>query len=1564
MAAFRQPQTAAALTPAEMELRLMWQDAEADFRQMTRRSLKTDQEKRLEDVLADLDRKYRPPESEAGKDSAKAKAKIRATIGKVLQCVQLLGGLAAQGASIVFGPATLCFNAISFLIDVPGKIAEVYEGVGNLFEEISHSLVLFKIYENYTKLDPDLRDGTHKLMISIVRICGLSIKIIEGGVLHQIKIGAKITFLNDDSGVKSELAKFKALIEKQSRVTEAITLQHVLSSEEKIVQVLNAQYENAEKLGKLESGMDIMVADVSDRKMHMILSERLEAMSRMLSTTTQSAQEARKAMLFMRDNLLTGSAQWVLEHEDYTDWKTAEADAIPLLLLSGEKNTGKSFLLAAIEEDLRKTNTDVSIAYYEFTKREAKSTREKHKEDAVTAMKSMSLQLAGQYKQYATEMAGLKDDFKPPESKEKDMWEKLWWDKLQFSKYPQTKEKADFVLMFDGLEDLSESNCAKLIKMLKAVRDESRASGKVIRQHIRIIATASPKVFKDSPITPIEIADHNLSDIKMYIEDELRKDEILQGQHVEMLDLLKAIRTTLPQVAMGSYSVVQQKLERIREAVDSDAYLDDVQTILSENPADDLGKLARKVVNDLNATLKPHDIDQLNELLHWGIFGYEYFAVDQLRATVFLNSGKASLQPFERKLKEKYARILHVNDDRVEVDTDIENLFRSRDSSVTPAATVADLDTARISMTISINQADLRTVQQFFWDLTDGLRTGRFEFSADSSNIGGKGVIQTDEVRASYYLSDQLLKLLNDEPHEKTQCLVPYALTYLTYHLLKVKESLEEGWLGTSERRIIAKRLVDLLSDVDGIEKFWDARNELSPNWIDRDQVETVRSLLKDEKTIDVLQPKERRWVKFYTADSEGKAGIYKPITLMVARHWLRDRSWEVYAAYNWIRKYVDLQNSKDDDEANKKDAEDGDDDRHENNGEATTDGLEELVSSEQQPEPEPAFHVKGIASAAAWVQQVLSLKDEKLDALWYDRLGETCYAANEFQAAKEFYEKAKALPDCQWTVNQGWALAVDKLSESQDNDKAKKKELKESACNEMEIALTYLRSTLKTAEFGDDSKNALILSLKSQASWQAELNSMDQAFALYKEALEVDPKEHAIRCNLLEALYAQGKEADAREMLLRMMNQRGSPSESDLFSDLLLYLTESEVYTIALQPIDLILALARTDERLNVQTLEALQAAIRDARKSNLTISEGMLLLYQGIVLAHGTTDDARIQHAIRCWEDCQSLYLSSRWDLAQTQASAARFVAQHYFQRAVKPGIAAEEREEYLGKLLRLKRLSTSWIHGFRPNSYLASYYVRQNQLEEARQVFMEDMMAAMEILSDSDPENDSYGYRALANILMNTGDDLNALSAWSLLGPDDLFKTSSSDGEHANDGDQNGTPKENGVSEAKPDEPTINGVPEEGETPKPPTTEKAEDDDTATTEIREGPLRNTCDGLCDHTWNYADDLHACRYCPDTQFTTDCLEKLKANKLEHYICHPDHSWLHVPPWNDEEALQVGPGKVRVRGELVDGVRVGGEVVDIQQWLDEIREIWKLPKKEDVPIIAEPALMPNGSSK
>ncbi len=647
-------------------------------------------------------------------------------------------------------------------------------------------------------------------------------------------------------------------------------------------------------------------------------------------------------------------------------------------------------------------------------------------------------------------------------------------------------------------------------------------------------------------------------------------------------------------------------------------------------------------------------------------------------------------------------------------------------------------------------------------------------------------------------------------------------------------------------------------------------------------------------------------------------------------------------------------------------------------------------------PEPVPSAEDE-ILSAAQWVQRELALGDVNLDTLWFERLADTCYGALDFAAAIKYYEKAKGLPGSQWTIDEGWAKAVFDNTVGP-KDLANKRVLRSQACDRLQKLVENLRALSKTVDATADVQEALVRNLKRLAEWQEVLEMVDHTIALYEEVVEIDPGDHATRGELLKALYKQKHEMRARDMLTKIIDQKRSTADADLFPTLLRYLAENETFEYSVEPFHIILFLGQTDEIFNSQVIEGFQTAIADTRRSNLTALEGTLLLFQGVGLTRGTTDETRIQQGIRCWEDCQSLYLESRYDLLDIRISAARFVAQHYFQRAIDPGGNAEERESNLKQLLRINRPTAMYLASFRPTSYIAAYYVRLGQPEEARKLFRDEMVTALEILSDGDPDNDTYGYKTLSNILLYTGDDLNALSSWSLLGPEDIFSTNdqepasditkSSDEEqeaatdnHFDDKEvnENGTLEgavqtdlvssnlsENGLplisaEVTKNVISTGDGVPEaasdnnnnnnNNNTDRNPQDigEPQNEDESDDAVYRSGPLAYWCDGFCGHIWWFADDMYICRYCQDLQFCASCVQKLKANKLERYICHPEHSLLHVQAWSDAEALEVGRGNIRVHGQLVDGKRVGGDVVEIGQWLDELREVWEIPKSEPV---------------
>lgn len=188
-------------------------------------------------------------------------------------------------------------------------------------------------------------------------------------------------------------------------------------------------------------------------------------------------------------------------------------------------------------------------------------------------------------------------------------------------------------------------------------------------------------------------------------------------------------------------------------------------------------------------------------------------------------------------------------------------------------------------------------------------------------------------------------------------------------------------------------------------------------------------------------------------------------------------------------------------------------------------------------------------------------------------------------------------------------------------------------------------------------------------------------------------------------------------------------------------------------------------------------------------------------------------------------------------------------------------------------------------------------------SQELLLNEMKNGIDILSDDDPTNDVAGYIMIADILTHTGDDLNALSAWSLIGPGVRYEKTGD--EKAKDGTEPSLPAQK------------------------------------TSPVQEDWASGYyCDGLCDKHMTVADSIWCCKLCSSVQFHDECREKLLKGALTHFVCSPEHDWLHVPPLIDEFQA-TGKGRVRVEGELKDGKRVGGRIVAVEDWLDTIKVTW-----------------------
>jgi hypothetical protein len=92
--------------------------------------------------------------------------------------------------SIGFCARRAVFNAVSFLIAIPGKVSKMYDTLGDLFDQLCAFLSQFRIcrrIEQYSSIDATLNIAINELPVSFVDICGLSIGVLQGGYLRKIE---------------------------------------------------------------------------------------------------------------------------------------------------------------------------------------------------------------------------------------------------------------------------------------------------------------------------------------------------------------------------------------------------------------------------------------------------------------------------------------------------------------------------------------------------------------------------------------------------------------------------------------------------------------------------------------------------------------------------------------------------------------------------------------------------------------------------------------------------------------------------------------------------------------------------------------------------------------------------------------------------------------------------------------------------------------------------------------------------------------------------------------------------------------------------------------------------------------------------------------------------------------------------------------------------------------------------------------------------------------------------------------------------------------------------------
>lgn len=534
---------------------------------------------------------------------------------------------------------------------------------------------------------------------------------------------------------------------------------------------------------------------------------------------------------------------------------------------------------------------------------------------------------------------------------------------------------------------------------------------------------------------------------------------------------------------------------------------------------------------------------------------------------------------------------------------------------------------------------------------------------------------------------------------------------------------------------------------------------------------------------------------------------------------------------------------------------------------------------------------LSNIEAAAVWARECLNLTE--VDALYFERLGATCYfgfveggpeqdKAVIFNAIKSYCGRAQELPMCSWRVFFTLAKAHASMKHF------------ETAISLMEQALERLNGPDNPEQMSAGKMKAAQLEiLKLLGGWKTSCGFHEDASKRYKEVLVLNPRDYDCQWRRFRSLCISNREVEARDLLSQLDREPGEHAgRSQLFESIRLFRAFNPRSRFV-EDILRYLATQTRDEAFLTKILTVFQDNILAAQHDKQMNHQACLLLCQGIILAASTNDAYKLQLAHQSWRKCISISSGGPdvWRVAQI---ALRHEANYHFDQLLEDNQSESKARIHVYHLENAVEIAgkTGGQRFKSPATYLAAFFRLRGELDRARKVLVTEMRRALEILSDDDPDNDFLGYQMLAYVLNCIGDPLDALSAWSLLGPTVVTKESSTEG------DAKMEPK--------------------------------------------GNLSRICDGRCGRSWTYANDIWACAFCPDTDFCTGCRELLLKGGLKRYICSAKHDWLHVPKWTEIEEDGVTEGRVRVGGKLEDGRRVGGEVVEIQTWLDRLRTEWK----------------------
>lgn len=541
-------------------------------------------------------------------------------------------GLASQ----VFGPAELCFGAISVLLDIPQKIRDFNDIIDSVFVAIEPVLSQYKIYariEQFDRIDDELIIATHSVLISLVDICARVINLERDKKWAKLKkFTSAVTCGNED--LKQELEKFVSLVKNQQIVQGSVMLEKVLENKGDLANLLTLAGESKLQLNDVRTGVMSLVEAEGSRKSDEMRKERLVKIKIRLGLDKGATDSSKAVCEDMWKRTLSATGKWFTQAPAFNDWADCERSGTgSLLLLTGVPSSGKSFSTSAIVRHLTlafsvsKQTRRSLIGYHFFSSRSRKTDDEEKQVE--TALKWIALQLAEQEDAFAKHLADVCLSKDKSEQFFRDADLKTLWTTLKLgAPMPRTTH----YILFDAVDGLPKDDIEKLQGLFCTALD-GREPGRC--SPVRVLASGRNGIFGENlfrtlscPVVELD-GKHFRDELSGYIESKLRAPDLLPDD--SLTERRQTIATRLLELPNINFRVIQNALNDIKEVVSSSGSERQLDEVLDRFGRDDV-EISRESLEKLEGELTPNEVALANELLVWVVGGYQFFTFSHLTA--------------------------------------------------------------------------------------------------------------------------------------------------------------------------------------------------------------------------------------------------------------------------------------------------------------------------------------------------------------------------------------------------------------------------------------------------------------------------------------------------------------------------------------------------------------------------------------------------------------------------------------------------------------------------------------------------------------------------------------------------------------------------------------------------------------------------------------------------------------------------------------------------------------------------------------------------------------------